>query len=90
MPAQDIPLAEDREGQAAVLHCLAAVNASRQGLEGLRIPWDGADRSLPFLAMTEVAVAALAELERLGGDPGEFLSRIYSYVTDGQQAEPRG
>jgi hypothetical protein len=87
--AADVPLSGDPESQAAVLHCLAAVNASRQGLR-LRIPWDGADRALPFLAMTEIVVAALAEIEALGSAPDEFLNRIYSYVTAGQQAGQGG
>jgi hypothetical protein len=40
--------------------------------------------------MTEIVVAALAEIEALGSAPDEFLNRIYSYVTAGQQAGQGG
>jgi len=74
----------DPAAQAAVLYAVGAVERQRQQCPLADPPFTGPDPELVPFAIAEVAAILADEVDKLGGDAGAILERIWWAVGKGQ------
>jgi len=77
-------LKDDPAAQAAVLYAVGAVERSRMQARCADPPFTGPDPELVPFAIAEVAAMLADEVDRLGGDAGAILERIWWAVGKGE------